>query len=791
MLKNYLKSSIRSLIKQKGFTAINIVGLTLGLCCSMLIFLWIGNEMKVDRTYPDGDRIYRVMFTSQFPNGDVETWESAPQPLEEVLSTEYPEIEHSAMVSWADKHLISYDERKINQSGIAAGKDFFGLFGYEFIHGDPHINFTEKNTMVITTGMAERLFGTDWQQKQILGEMVLVDQKELFAVKAVIKNPDKHASIQFDYVITFNNWLDKNSGLADWDWYSNNLFVKLRKDIDVTNFNKKVNSVILDHREQEEDYNAQAFVYPMERMHLYGKFRNGKNVGGRIEYIRLFGGVSIFVLILAAINFINLATARSFSRAKEVGLRKVVGAGKFSIISQFILESFLVTFAAMLLATLITNLLLPAFNLLSGKDLMMDFSNPNIWLIALAFLLITTLMSGFYPAFIVSGFKPAGVLKGKITANKGNGLLRKSLVVFQFFLSIFMLAGTMVVHFQVDYVMNRNLGIDRESILVYYLNQESKSHFSLLKERILQHSEFVSATTCDQNPINIFTSVSGFEWEGKQEGDRVEFEYIKVTHDFAETLGIEMVAGREFSDDFHSDSNAFVVNETAAKAMGLETPINARFEGFGREDGKIIGVVEDYYGASAYDAIEPLLLSLDPDPGRMYLRVASQKTVEAREVLESIHKEFSPNFPMEYHFLDEDYNRLYKSEMMMSKLSSAFAMLAILISCLGLIGLASLNVAYKVKEIGIRKALGASISNILVMLSKEYVRLIVIAFLISVPVINYFITDWLNKFEFKIQLSWWLYPLAGLFMLIIALLSVSWQSFKAAVTNPINSLRDD
>jgi ABC-type antimicrobial peptide transport system permease subunit len=757
-----------------------------------MILLWIGDELSFDRQHKNADHIYRILFNMKYPDGSINTWWNAPQPLEAVLEEEYPEVENAVVVSWNGDRLLSLDKENYKKKGIYASEDMFEMFETTFLAGDEKTALKDKNSIVITDELAAVIFGNDWQEKEVIGTSLEVNKENLLKITAVVPTPKRNSSIQYEYVIPFEFGLDKQPWNREWGNYNNRMFVKLREGVDLVAFNEKVKDVIKTHHENNAGDEAFAFLYPLEKVYLYGNFENGVSTGGgRIEYIRIFGVVSAFVLILACINFMNLATARSFRRAKEVGVRKVVGAGKKSLILQFVGESIIVTFISMMLAVLLTSLLLPTFNLLTNKELTIDFANLRYWIYGLEFLLITGLLAGFYPAFVISGFKPVKVLKGSLSTSQGTGFMRKSLVVFQFFLSIFMIAGTLVVHLQIDFIMNRNLGLDKENVLVYQLNQESYPHFNTLKNDIIEHPEFERVTTCNQNPLNVGSSATGMEWEGKKEGEEIEFSHLWVTYDFVETLGLELADGRDFSREFASDSSAFLVNEAAVEVMGLENPVGSTFNAFWIEDGKIIGVVKDFHSNSIYSAVEPLIIVMDTEPYILYIRTASGKTQEAIEQLAEIHKKYSPSYPFDYYFMNEQYEHMYKSEIVMSSLANYFALLAITISCLGLLGLASLTTAQKVKEIGIRKVFGASVMNVLVLLSRDYVKLIILAFAISIPVINYFITDWLSQFEYKIELGWWMYPVSGVLVLAIALLAVSWQSFRAAVANPVNSLRDE
>ena len=791
MFTNYLKTSIRTLLRQKGFTLINILGLTLGLTCSVMILLWISDEMKMDRGHKDVHRIHRMLFNIQYPDGSINTWWNAPQPLEAVLESEYPEIEHAMLISWNGDRLLTLGEQNFKKPGVFASDDIFEVFDTPFISGDKKTALKEKNTIVITDELAEILFGNDWRGKEIVGTSLLVEKEDLLMITGIVAKPTRNSSIQFDYVIPFEFGLDKQPWNKEWGNFNNRMFVKVREGVVIDELNKKIENVVKTHRKEGEGDDTHAFIFPIADLHLHGNFKNGENAGGRIEYIQIFGAVSIFVLLLACINFMNLATARSFKRAKEVGIRKVVGANKSSLVLQFIGEAIIVTFVSMVLAVVLTQLLLPIFNELTNKELTIDFQNPSFWLYGTIFLIVTSLLAGFYPAFFISNFNPSRVLKGSLATSHSSGFFRKSLVVFQFFLSMVMIAGTLVVHMQIDFIMNRNLGLNKENVLIYSLNQESYNQHQSIKNELLQHPGIMSVTMCNQNPLEIGSFATGMEWEGKKEGEEIEFSHLWVTYDFIKTLGMELLEGRDFSPEFISDSSAFLVNEAAVAAMGLENPVGSRFNGFWIEEGKIIGVIKDFHSSSIYGPITPLIVVMDSEPYQLYIRTAPDKAREAIQILEKTHKKFSPSYPFEYNFMNEHYDQMYKTEIVMSQLSNFFAILAIVISCLGLVGLASLTTAQRVKEIGIRKVMGATVTNIIFLLSKDYVKLILIAFVIAVPVANYFILQWLSKFTFKMEMNWWLFPIAGLLALFFAIVSVSGQSFRVAISNPVDSLRDE
>ena len=796
MLRNYLTIAFRNFWKYKGFTTINVVGLTLGIGCNILILLWVQDELTTDRFHDQGDQIHSLLFNMKYPDGTVTTWRGGPCPLAEVLETEYPELEHVTLVSENTGLLFSSEKNDYKESGHYASSNFFKVFTFPFIQGDPNKALEDINAVVISRSLATKLFGDKWEQQNVIGKTVHTnfDKGDHFAISGVFEDSPKNSTLKFDFVLPMELRLKLQPWRKEWGRFNNKMFVKVRKDTDVKIFNTKIADVIAQHRPDysaEDDEVIVAFLYPYADLYLRGNFENGLNIGGRVEYVRIFLLVAILVLGLACINFMNLATAHSFRRAREVGVRKAIGASKRSLVVQFIGETFLMAFMSLSFAILLTELLLPVFNNLTQKQLSVDYTQSTYWLTAVSIIFIISLIAGSYPAFFISSFNTIKVLKGNQITGFGAIALRKGLVVFQFTISIAMIIGALIIHSQIQFIMHRNIGLDRENVFVYYLQQEAYQHYETIKNKLLGDPNILSITAADASPLNISSTTTGLKWEGQKTGEVIEFNHLWVDFDFVKTMGIELAMGRDFSKEISNDTDNVLLNEAAVKALGFENPIGKKFDAFGRPDGQVIGVVKDFHSRDMFNAVSPLVIILTKRRYGMYIRTAPNKAKEVLVAVEKVHQSYDSSYPFEFRFMDEQFENIYRSQLVMGTLSNYFTILAIVICCLGLLGLASFTAEQKTKEIGIRKVYGASIANILVFLSKSYVWLIAIAFVIAVPVSNYFIIEWLSSFEYKTAVSWWYYAVPGILILLIALLTISRQTLKAAVRNPVESLRHE
>lgn len=790
MLRNYFTLAFRHFWKQKMFTFVNVFGLALGIACSILIALWVQDELRYDRFHADGDRIYQVMANMQ--QGDkIATWTSTPQPLQPLLDTQFPEVEATAILKTASLHaLFEVDEQHFQEAGYFASPSLFTMFSFPFVQGEAATALEDINSIVISEAMAQRLYGPDWVQQNLVGKMLTIDgsspEEETLKIGGIFQDTPSHSTLRFDFIRPFTRHI-QDQGELNWRDHSYSNFVKLHAGTDPVAFERKIKDVIMEN-DPGIVLGVTLLLHPYEKLYLYSNFENGKNTGGRITFVRIFSVVAILILLIACINFMNLSTAQSSQRAKEIGIRKAIGAIRRSLILQFIGEAVMLAFLALLLALLIIYLLLPVFNDLTGKTVAIDFTQPAYWLLTMGVVLLTGLLAGSYPALFLSSLNTVRALKGNLSSHFGATTLRKALVVFQFTLSILMIIGTLIVHQQVQYIHNKELGLDRDN-LIYMPLGNAQAHYEVVRNQLLQHPSIVSVTSTNQNPLSVVNAIAGLRWDGKREGDGTMFYLINTNLDYLETMQIELKEGRDFSAEFATDTANFIVNEAAARAMGIENPVG-EVRGLMGQKGQIIGVVKDFHLQSMHVPIAPLILRYDPShTWRLFVRAKAGETQQTIAALEDIHTQYNPEYPFEYHFMDEEFARMYQSEMVMGQLATYFAILAIVIACLGLFGLASYAAAQRTKEIGIRKALGASVTSIVVMLSSSFARLVLIGFVIAAPLTYYLMRQWLDNFAYRTEITLWVFALAGAAGLLIALLTISYRSWRAAQTNPVEALR--
>ena len=784
MLKNYLKTALRNFWRQKTYSLINITGLSVGLACSFLIFLWVSHELHYDRFQAEGDQLYRVM-RNYYTKERIYTWAANPMPLAKVLEEEYPEITHAVLINWNQHLLSSGKDNTFRERGLYAGPALFKIFTFPLLQGDPETALSAPDAIAISEGLAKKYFGPDWKETA-LGQSLTIDHGKAFTVTAIFKKVPNNSTIRFEFALPIEDYISRNKWLEHWGNNSLRLFVKLQKSAVSVDVNAKIKNIIRDHHESS---NADVFLQPYLDIHLYSDFKEGKLVGGRIEYVQIFTVVALFILLIASINFMNLATARSAQRAREIGVRKAIGANQRTLIGQFMCESLLLTLFASILAFGMVILLLPIFNEVINQNLKINFLDPQILLAFPGIALVTGLVAGSYPAFYLSGFNPVRILRGTFQHRSSAGRLRQGLVIFQFGLSILLIIGTITVYRQITYIRNKNLGLDRENVVYLNLEGPIRKQFNAFKQELMQQPGIVSVTTSSQNPLSVGNSTTDPKWEGKDPETQILFHIINANYDFVETMKMNVLSGRAFSKAFATDSVNYIVNQQMARVMAMEDPVGQNLKFWSRE-GKIIGMVEDFHFRSLYTSVEPLIVRMDPGNTRsVYIRIAAGKTTEAIAGLETVFKKFNPGYPFEHSFLDERFERMYRSEMVMGSLATYFALLAVFISCLGLFGLASFTAEQRTKEIGIRKVLGASLANLVVLLSRDFIRLVVVAFTLSTPLAYYFMNGWLNDFAYHIHLDWSVFVVAGLSALFIAWLTVSYQAMKVASANPVESLR--
>lgn len=790
MLTNYLKIAWRNITRNKAFSAINILGLALGMACSLLIFLWIQNELSVDNYHANGPQLYNVM-ERQFYDGKIVAHGATPGLLSDELKKQFPEIVYAAGVTGWDANLtFAVGDKANKQTGRWAGADWFQMYSIPLLAGTPQTALNAPNNLAISKKVAATYFGSP---QQAIGKSIRIDNTKDYQVTAVFDDLPDNASTKYDFLLNWLDCLERNTWMKDWDNNGPRTRIMLRPDANVANLEAKMRFLMrkLNKNLKPKEFDIQLFLQPYSEAFLYSNFENGQQDGGRIEYVRLFGIVAVFLLLIACINFMNLATARSAKRAREVGVRKVVGAMRSLLIGQFVGEALLLTVLALLIALALVFVLLPAFNTLTGKHVSLSLTQPSFWLILLSMTLVTGIVAGSYPALFLSALNPVRVLKGSLKFGAGARLFRQGLVVFQFVLSMLLIVGTMVVYRQVNYLQTKNLGYDRENLIYVPADGELGSKYEAFKAELQQMPGIQAVSYMGELPVNLGSSTGGVSWTGKDPNVNIQFTQTSIGYDFAKALSVK-VKGREFSKDFGTDTTNYLINEAAVKRIGYKNSIGQPLTMWQRP-GKIVGVVEDFHFQSLHEPIQPLILRLEPSAVGKNILVRTQpgQTKQALASLESLTKQMNPKFPFTYKFADAEYENLYRSETVVGSLANYFAFLAIFISCLGLFGLSAFTAEQRTKEIGVRKVLGATVPNIIGLLSKDFLKLVLIAIVIASPIAWYAMNQWLQDFAYKLPITWWMFALAGVLAIAIALLTVSFQSVKAALTNPVKSLRSE
>jgi predicted permease len=790
MIKNYLKTAWRNLLHNKVFSLINIFGLALGMTCSILITLWLKDELRRDRIHANDKRLFRVM-ENQYYSGSISTFPSSPGILAENIVKDVPEIEMASQMLWEEQPLFTVGDVFDKEKGRYVQKDFLRMFSFKLQKGDPNTALARPDAVVISKQMVNKYF----KGQDPIGKMIKVDSKENVMVTGVLDEIPELSSLKFDFLMSYDIWQKRNDWSKDWGNNGPRCYVMLKPNASVDKVNAKIKNYI---KTKNKDSNVEIFLQNYGESYLYSNWENGKQAGGRIEYVRIFSVVAIVILLIACINFMNLATARSLRRAREIGVRKVVGAGKRQLVAQFIGESMFVSFLAILISLLIVALILPSFNDLTEKHLAISLTDPKFLLILFGLMIVTGVVSGSYPALFMSTLRPIVVLKGILKFKAGATYFRKGLVVFQFALSIILILGMIVVYRQINYIHNKNLGFAKEDLVYMPLEGQLGKNFMAFKNELLNQPGIKGVTSAQSDPLEVGSSTQGVRWPGKDTTKLILFSNNPITYDYVKTMGIQLIDGRDFDPSYSLDSNNYLINEAAAKKIGYKEPVGKELTMWG-DKGTIIGLMKDYHHNSLHVPIEPLILRLFKRSwvgesgywGNVIVRTEKGKTKEALASMEKTFKQFNPGFPFKYYFTDDEIMKNYKSEYTVSKLSKYFAFLAIFISCLGLFGLVMFTAEQKTKEIGIRKVLGASVSGIVGMLSKDFLVLVLIASALAFPIAWWMMNKWLMDFEYRISIGWWVFVVAGVVAMLIALLTISFQSIKSALANPVKSLRTE
>ncbi|GAB3771971.1 ABC transporter permease [Spirosoma horti] len=797
MLTSYIKIAWRTIIRNKAFSVINILGLALGMGCSLLIFLWIQDELQVDNYHANGPQLYNVM-QRQIYDGKVQAGRFTPGILADELKKQFPEVVYAAGYTGWDANLTFAAGDKINkETGHWAGADWFRMFSIPLLAGTPATALNSPIGMAISRKVADFYFGSP---AAALGKSIRIDNKQDYQVTAVFENLPDMSSDKYDFLINWQDCLNRNPWMKQWGNNGPHTRIMLRPDANVATLDAKLKPFLRKYdKDVGTNFDAQLFLQAYPDGYLYSNFKNGQQDGGRIDYVRLFGLVAVFLLLIACINFMNLATARSVKRAREVGVRKVIGAVRSLLAGQFIGEALLFTLLALTLALVLVFLLLPSFNSLTGKHISLQTTQSSFWLVLVGMALFTGLVAGSYPAFFLSSLEPVRVLKGTLKFGAGARLFRQGLVVFQFVLSMLLIVGTIIVYRQVNYVQTTNLGYERENLIYVPVEGEltAQSAYKTFKDELLRQPGIMAVSSMQEAPTNIGSSTGGVSWPGKDPNVNIEITQTAVGYDLMKTLKIKL-AGRDFSPEFSTDTTNYLINEATARRIGYksggspESLVGQPITMWGKP-GKIIGVMEDFHFQSLHIPISPLILRLSQEPGSQNFLIRTQpgQTKQALASIESLWKQMNPKFPFAYRFADDEYQKLYKSETVVGSLANYFAFLAIFISCLGLLGLSAFTAEQRTKEIGVRKVLGASVSNIIGLLSKDFLKLVLLAIAIASPLAWYAMHQWLQGFAYKVDLAWWVFALGGILSIGIALLTISFQSIKAALMDPVKSLRSE
>jgi ABC-type antimicrobial peptide transport system permease subunit len=789
MFRNYFKVVTRNIIRNKGFSFINIIGLSIGMASAILILLWVQNEINFDRFHKNTDRIY-LMYSRESNNGKLDAWGRTPALMAPTLKQDYPEVEDAVRFTPV-YFLLTRGEKRFNLGGAFTDPGFLSMFTFPLLEGDAKSALNSSYNIVLTKKMAEKLFGNE----DPMGKTVRIDSTDNFTVTGVLNLPN-NTELNFEYLLpwSYMTRLGWEEGQT-WSYTNTATYVLLKPGSSQATFDTKVKNITIKHVAQGNGSAREVFTQPLSREHLYSKSENGQLVGGRIQIVSLFIIIAVFILLIACINFMNLSTARSEKRAKEVGIRKVVGARRTSLIMQFIGESMLFSAMAFVIALGIVQLSLSAFDQLVRVPLQLDFTDSGFWLFAIAFILLTGLLAGSYPAFYLSASQPITVLKGVFRNVNASVTPRKILVVCQFTFAIILITCTIIVERQIQYALARDAGYNRRNLIFIFWQGEMSRHYDLIKHDLVSTGAAISVTKTFSPITRAWGVISGLSWPASTEDDKkLNFLQFEADADFVKTTGAKLILGRDIDiNKYPTDSSAALLNEAAVKIMQLKDPIGATIT---NDDGRVChvtGIIKNFIIESPYDEVEPMVIY---GPSREYgvvhvrLNPANSTAIDLAKA-EKIFKQYNPQFPFEYVFADESYAKKFTDEQQEGTLAALFAGLTIFISCLGLFGLAAYMAESRTKEIGVRKVLGASVTNITALLSKDFVKLVVISIVIASPVAWFAMNSWLQNYNYRIQINGWIFLEAGSLALLIAFLTVSYQAIRAAVANPVKSLRTE
>ncbi|MEM1041817.1 MAG: ABC transporter permease [Bacteroidota bacterium] len=787
MLKNYLAIALRQFRQQKGYASLNVVGLAVGLAGAFFILLWMQDELRYDRFHEAAEELFSVRRHVTFSNGETTSPTSITYPAAAAMEASVPEIEHAEMTTYRETIVLGRDGQAFREDGRWAEPAFLEMFTFPLLAGDRTTALDAPDGIVLSERLAGLLFPGE-APSDVLGQTVRVDDRADFRVTGVAAPIPEHSSVQFEWLLPFADYYEDNPWLDHWGNSGSLLYVRLRDGADPATAEEKLAGIVMENFEGATP--TRLSLHPATDWRLRDTFENGQQVGGRITYVRIFGVVALLLVLIACVNFMNLTTARSVQRAREIGVRKSLGASRGRLVGQFLSEAVLTAFAALGLALAAVVAGLPAFNEVAGKALTLGSVPAPMWALFVAVAVGAGLLAGSYPALVLSGYQPARVLRGGGSARGGAGL-RRALVVAQFAASILLIAGTFVVSGQLRYIQSKHLGLDRGNVVSFALEGEAADRFDAFKQALLDAPGVAAVTAASDSPLNVGSATTDPVWDGKDPESEVLFHVVLSAFDFTETMQMEFAAGRAHAPSVATDSANFVVNEAAVATMGMENPVGESLAMWGR-DGVIVGVVQDFHMKSLYDPIEPTVILLEPPEGELDVvlaRLEPGRTAEGLAALKATSAAFNPGAPFAYEFLDEQFGEMYEAEQRIATLSNVFAAIAAFVACLGLLGLAAHAAERRRKEIGVRKVLGASVAGVVALLSRDFLALVLAACALALPLAWLGAERWLSAFAFRLDLGPLPFLAAAAGALVLAALTVGVQAYRAATTDPVQALR--
>ena len=786
MIKNYFKIAWRNLFRNKGFSATNLLGLTIGITCTILISLWVKDELTYNKFHANYNNIYKLYANRDF-NNQVFTDENMVLPLASTIEKQIPQIKNAVATTHRQPRILSYGDIKLKKEGYSASEHFFEMFSWKFVKGTASAAISDPSSIVLTKTTARAFFGND----DPINKTIRIDNNRDAKVTAIVDDAPGNSTFQFDYIMPFNTSSENyQRSFTNWQNSSWDVFVQVTPGTNMQQLEKNINDIKYQHDPGDKKISTY-FAFPMKKWRLQSEFKDGKNTGGMIEYVRLFSIIAIIILLIACVNFMNLSTARSEKRAREVGVRKTLGSGKRQLIVQFFSESIILAAIAFVLSVLAVYLLLPFFNDLVDKHLALNIAEPLFWIAAIVLILFTGIVAGSYPALYLSSFNPVKVLKGTFLSGKKSALPRHILVVGQFAISILLISATIIIYQQIQHIKNRDIGYNPDNLIMVPSTEDTQKNYAAIRDELMK-TGVIDIVNRSFSPITeVWWKAPAPDWDGKPAGAQLIVASMATDVDYTKTMGVKVIEGKDFSG-VPADSANMIINEAAVKAMQLKNPVGTQLR-YGPNKYTVIGVTSNIVMESPFKAVDPMLVYFDPNNSNsINIRLkASVKPQDALKSIETVFKKYNPAFPFDYKFVDQEFGRKFLTENLISRITNIFAGLAIFICCIGLAGLASFTIEKRIREIGIRKVMGATLQQLLLLISKDFLKLVLIAFVIATPIAWWFMNNWLEKYPDRINISIWLFGAVGFLILLLALVVVSLNTMKAAIANPIKSLRTE